>query len=449
MDEMNSDLDGRLPIAHLGTRRYPSPLRLSTTPDDLIADYTDDEHSVAIEMGPVNGPAIRLELAGPRDKVFFHGPETHAAIVTCGGLCPGLNNVIRDLVSTLWHRYGVRRISGFRYGYSGLVPETQNAPLALTPEKVEFIHYIGGSILGSSRGPQPPEKMATQLANLGIDILFCIGGDGTMRGVYALQKAIQERRQACAVVGVPKTIDNDLPYTERTFGFETAVTMATSAIRAAHVEASGAPVGLGLVKLMGRHAGFIAAAATVASREVDLVLVPEQPFDLDGENGVLDWLKTRLKAKAEAVVVVAEGAGQNHLPMTRDADASGNRRLGDIGTHLKARFQDELSPLGVSVKYIDPSYMIRATPATPSDARFCGRVAENAVHAGMAGKTGLMIGLWANRFVHVPLKAVIEGTKRVDLDGPLWRSVLDTTNQPVLFGHRSKGAKDSDVSPHS
>ncbi|MCA9672580.1 MAG: ATP-dependent 6-phosphofructokinase [Myxococcales bacterium] len=429
-------------VETLGERRHPSPLRLSTTHGDSIADFTNDEATILCDPtsleragrgGQTWAPGSRFELAGPRPHNYFRGEDVTAAIVTCGGLCPGLNSVIRGLVHQLWFGYGVRRILGVRYGFRGL---GQNAlePMKLDPTAVRHIHRLGGTILGSSRGPLPASEMVDSLQRLGVNVFFCVGGDGTMRGCEAIHREVKARGAKIAVLGIPKTIDNDIPYVERTFGYLTAVSIAEQAISAAHVEAESAYNGIGVVKLMGRHSGYISAAATLASRDVNLVLVPELPFELDGPDGVIAYMRQRLTARDHAVVVVAEGAGQHLLDASGDTDASGNKRLADIGRYLRDRFKRDLAELDVTVKYIDPSYIIRAAPANAADAIFCGQLAEDAVHAAMAGKTGMVLGLWHDRFTHVPLAAVIASQKRLDLDGSFWRNVMDSTGQPALLG---------------
>lgn len=422
-----------LNVETLGPARRPSPLALSTIHGDLIADYTDDADRVLYDPCPGGGAGPAFELAGPRAEVFFDGPRTHAGVVTCGGLSPGINNIIRSLVYTLRRSYGVRQVTGFRYGYRGLRPDADPAPLTLDEATVRHIQRQGGTLLGSSRGPQDPATMVDALDELGIDILFCIGGDGTMRGAHAIHAECQRRGRDIAVVGLPKTIDNDLPLVERTFGFDTAVELASMAIRAAAIEADGAPNGVGLVRLMGRHAGFIAAAAALTWRETDLVLVPELPFALEGDGGLFAWLRQTLKRQGRAVLVVAEGAGQEHFEAT-ETDASGNPRLGDIGIFLRDRIKAALRDDGINLKYIDPSYIVRAAPANIADARLCGELGADAAHAAMAGKTGLVIGLWGGRRTHVPLAAVVGREKHIDLDGPFWRSVLQATGQPAVLG---------------
>ncbi|MFH1808129.1 MAG: ATP-dependent 6-phosphofructokinase [Pseudomonadota bacterium] len=418
-----------LSIPTLGPATVPSPLGLSLVSDDGISDYTADDARVSVSSNG-SDPDYAFQLAGARAFNFFKGDEVAAGIVTCGGLCPGMNNVIRGLVMQLWHAFGVRRIVGFRYGFRGLTPDTPDKPRFLTPDDVKDIHVQGGTVLGSSRGPQRPEVLVDTLQKLGINVLFCIGGDGSMRGALALYEEITRRGATIAIVGVPKTIDNDLPYIERTFGFDTAVSRAADAIKAAHVEAVGAPNGIGVVRLMGRHSGFIAASATLASGEVNLLLVPELPFDLEGERGVLSVIRQRIQRRGHCVVVVAEGAGQRHLEQSGERDASGNVKLSDIGVFLSRAIKQGLREDHISLKYIDPSYIVRAAPANAGDAIFCGQLAEEAVHAAMAGKTGMVMGLWLNRFTHVPLRAVCAGTKRIDLDSSFWRNTIEATGQP-------------------
>ncbi len=419
-------------VPTLGTPTHPSPLGLSTIPDDGIADYTP--HDAHMLFDPVTTVAEQaFELSGPRENNFFKGEDVAAGIVTCGGLCPGMNNVIRGLVHQLWHAYGVRRILGFKYGFRGLTPDSPDKPLFLTPEDVRDIHLMGGTFLGSSRGHQKPEVVVDTLARLGINVFFTIGGDGTMRGTHAIFKEVTRREYKIAIIGVPKTVDNDIHFNERTFGFDTAVSIAREAIKAAHVEATGAPMGIGLVRLMGRHSGFIAASATLASREVNLVLVPEIQFDLHGESGILQYIRKRLQSRGHCVIVVAEGAGQEHLQSTGKRDASGNIKLADIGTFLRDVLEKEFKNDGISLKYIDPSYIIRAAPANAADAIFCGQLAEEDIHASMAGKTGMLVGSWMNRFVHVPLALATSGKKVISLDSSFWRNVVDTTGQPKLL----------------
>jgi 6-phosphofructokinase 1 len=371
--------------------------------------------------------------AGPRAKIYFDPSKAKAAMVTCGGLCPGLNNVIRSLVLTLHHGYGVKNISGIRYGLQGFIPKFGHPVMELTPDSVTEINELGGTILASSRGPQPIEDVVDALERMNISMLFCIGGDGTFRAMAKVVEEIRIRGSKIAVIGIPKTIDNDINCLSRSFGFNTAVSMATVAIGAAHVEALGAPNGVGLVKLMGRHSGFIAASASLAKRDANLVLIPEVDFNVEGPNGLLAWLEKRLETRNHAVIVVAEGAGQRYSS-GEGADESGNPRLGDIGQYLKDAIQDHFYDKGIelNLKYIDPSYMIRSVPANSEDSVFCGFLGQNAVHSAMAGMTNMVVGTWNGEFVCIPIGLVVQERKRVDPDGRLWHSVLEATGQPSL-----------------
>ena len=428
-----------LRIASLGPCRHASPLasRRAFFVDDaarILLGGTTDELS-----GDVTAPPS-FEAAGPRERIFF-APETlTCGIVSCGGLCPGVNNVIRSIVLTLTYAYGVQRILGFRYGYAGLTARRTADPLELSCERVEAIHEHGGTLLGSSRGAQDIDEMVDTLVAARVGALFAIGGDGTMRGAAALQAAIRRRGLPIALVGVPKTIDNDLEWIERSFGFATAVEEAGRVLAAAHAEARGAWNGVGLVKLMGRHAGFIAAHATLGNADVNFCLVPEVPFALRGDSGFLQALEARLVDKDHAVVVVAEGAGQDLLGAAGAADvardASGNVRLRDVGVFLRDAIARHAAERGlpVTVRYIDPSYILRSLPANMSDAEFCLRLGQHAVHAALAGRTNLLVGYWNQHFTHVPLAVVSGGRRRLDPCGELWRSVLEATGQPTSLG---------------
>ncbi|MBA4388022.1 MAG: diphosphate--fructose-6-phosphate 1-phosphotransferase [Verrucomicrobia bacterium] len=425
MAPMNSNFK----IHSLGECRFDSPLDSRFFVDNRTGVLVD---ATIRSCRKCNGNPDALEATGPRRRIFFNPRKTHAAVVTCGGICPGLNDVIRSLSMVLWHRYGVRKITGFRYGFAGITPTGRSRPIRLTPERVADIHQDGGTILGTSRGPQDPGVMLDFMVRNRIDILFAIGGDGTQRGALTIVNEIRKRGLGISVVGIPKTIDNDILYTERTFGFETAVAMSRGPITCAHMEAKGAFNGVGLVKLMGRESGFVAAYATLASSDVNLVLIPEVSFSIPK---LMVFLQKRLARKSHAVIVVAEGAGQEFVT-EKGTDASGNKKLGDIGLFLKKAITDHFATLGreVNVKYIDPSYTIRSAPATPDDSVFCFQLAENAAHAAMAGKTGMLIGLWNGHFVHVPMERAVESRKMVDPSGDLWQSVLDNTGQPPDLG---------------
>ncbi|HLP76163.1 MAG TPA: ATP-dependent 6-phosphofructokinase, partial [Candidatus Paceibacterota bacterium] len=377
-----------------------------------------------------------FETAGARPKIFFDPKRTRAGIVTCGGLCPGLNNVIRSLFLELHFGYGVKEVLGFRDGYRGLDPKRGAPPVQITPELVDDIHGEGGTILGTSRGPVDTGLAVDNLIKRKINVLFTIGGDGTQRGGKELYEEARRRKYQLAVVGVPKTIDNDVQFVSRTFGFTTAVSAARDVIECAHTECHSVLNGVSLVKLMGRHAGFIAAAATVASQDVNFCLIPELPFTLEGANGFFQALKRRLELRRHAVIVVAEGAGQDLLGgQSGKKDASGNPILQDIGGFLKQEIAAwfKAQKMEITLRYFDPSYVVRSVPANTEDAVLCDCYARHAAHAAMAGKTGLIIGMVHGHFVHVPIELLGGPAKYVDLKGELWRGVLATTGQPVTW----------------
>ncbi|MGK5093879.1 ATP-dependent 6-phosphofructokinase [Deltaproteobacteria bacterium TL4] len=379
-----------------------------------------------------NGPLF-FEQAGPLEKIYFDPAWNSAGIVTCGGLCPGINDVIRAIVMELYYRYKIKRVIGFQYGFAGLIKKNGYEPVNLTPNVVAEIHTSGGSFLSSSRGPQDYKEMVQSLIEQGIKILFCIGGDGTLKGAQALYEEIKRRGEKISIIGIPKTIDNDINMIHKTFGFSTAFSKAVEAVSCAHAEAKGAPNGIGLVKLMGRHSGFITVNAALASRDVNFVLIPEEDFDLEGEGAFLPTLKQRMLARGHAVILIAEGAGQKYFKKGKGKDASGNIKLGDIGVFLKEEINRYFTKEGISInlKYIDPSYIIRSVPANEEDSVFCGFLAQNAVHAGLAGKTGMVVGFWNNVFINLPIHlATSERKVLVPKQSTLWRSVLAATGQP-------------------
>ncbi|MHC4323301.1 MAG: ATP-dependent 6-phosphofructokinase [Planctomycetota bacterium] len=424
-----------LTIERIGTPAIDSPLirnkRHFVDDDERIIFYSHTENLRA------SGESVRefptFEKAGPRRKIFFDPAELNCGIVTCGGLCPGLNDVVRTITLSLIWQYGVKNVYGFRYGYAGLTTKPPQPPMLLTPELVNDIHLKGGDILSTSRGPQDSDEMADTLEKMGISMLFTIGGDGTLRGVRDLAEAIKKRGLKISVIGIPKTIDNDISGIEQSFGFSTAVEATRAAICGAHEEARGAWNGIGLVKLMGRDSGFIAAYSTLANSDVNFCFIPEVPLVLEGENGFLRALEKRLDEKHHAVVVVAEGAG-GHMSGQNGAakkDASGNIMRQDIGLILKEKiagyFRRKKKPM--SLKYIDPSYMIRSLPADSNDSAFCVILGQNAVHAGMSGRTNMVVGYWNQYFVNVPTALTVLKRKKVDPEGHLWQTVLETTGQ--------------------
>lgn len=424
-----------LNIEKIGMPEVDSPLVQSNhhfvEDDERVVIYS---HSHDLRDSKDSGiEAPMFERAGPRRKIFFNPVELNCGIVTCGGLCPGLNDVVRTITLSLAWRYGVKNIYGFRYGYSGLTSKPHQPPMLLTPELVRDIHLKGGDILSSSRGPQDTEEMADTLERMGIGILFVIGGDGTLRGARDLAETIKKKGLKISVIGIPKTIDNDIYCIEQSFGFSTAVEAARDAISCAHEEARGAWNGVGLVKLMGRDSGFIAAYATLANSDVNFCFIPEVPLVLEGRNGFLSELEKRLDNRHHAVVVVAEGAGSEITGQNGAAkkDVSGNVIRHDIGLILKEKiadyFRQKEKPL--TIKYIDPSYMIRSLPADANDSGFCVMLGQNAVHAGMSGRTNMVVGYWNQYYVHIPTSLTVLTRKKVDPEGHLWQTVLEITGQ--------------------
>lgn len=418
-----------LAIATLGECRFPSPMREQRfMPPTERRLYHSDLATIRSYLEAGQEPPS-FEVAGPREKIFFDPPGLRCGIVTCGGLCPGLNDVIRAIVISLYHHYGVRTVLGFPYGYEGVVAKHGHKPIELTLDLVNQIHQTGGTVLGSSRGAQDVGEIVNTLERLQISILFTIGGDGTLRGAHEIAEEIRRRGRTISVIGIPKTIDNDISFVQSSFGFETAVAEARRANYAAHSEATGARNGVGLVKLMGRESGFIAAHAALSDTQVNFCLVPEVKFTLEG---FLKALQERLERRAHAVIVVGEGAGQDLMQASLGRDASGNVRLGDIGVFLRDRIKEHFQRIAMelNLKYIDPSYSIRSQPANARDAALCWLLGQSAAHAGMSGRTDMVMGTWEDTPTHVPIRLAISARKKIDPDGWFWNAVLAATGQP-------------------
>jgi len=423
----NTDLN--FEITKLGECRFPSPMAGGRFVRDEEHGLVDSNlHDIKKFLDEGKEPPT-MELAGPREKIYFEPSKLKCGIVTCGGLCPGLNDVIRAIVMSLFHHYGVKTVYGFPFGYEGLAPKYGHTPLELTPQAVSSIHQIGGTILGSSRGSQNITEMVDTLERLNIGILFTIGGDGTLRGARAISEEVKRRGLKISLIGIPKTIDNDISYVQMSFGFDTAVSEARRVTYAAHSEAVGARNGIGLVRLMGRESGFIAAYSALADTQVNFCLVPEVPF---GQETFLKALKERLERRNHAVIVVAEGAGQDLLQGTGEKDASGNIRLSDIGFFLRDQIRAFFNRLGIAInlRYFDPSYTIRSQPANARDSAYCLLLGHNAVHAGMTGRTEMVVSFWRGEFTHLPIPMAVSERKKIDPDGLLWSSVLASTGQP-------------------
>lgn len=434
-------------IDSLGSTNFDSPLLHAKGLDssDFVgdADYTLYKVDVnnfsdrKIQEEAIIDPRNRLQKAGPRKKLFFHPTNVRAGISTSGGLCPGINDVIRSVVRSLMLGYGVKTVWGFRYGYRGFLLDSTFGPIALNPDIVDDIHLEGGTILGSARGGgEKTEEIVDTLQRYRINMLFIVGGDGSQKGALAIANEADRRGYELAVVGVPKTIDNDLSFINKSFGFETAVGIAQESIYAAHVEANGVMNGVGLVKVMGRDSGFIAAQTALASQQANYVLIPEVDFDLDGPKGLLASLQQRLERKNHAVIVVAEGAGASLMEAEwgslHEKDAGGNSRMHDIGLFLREKISAYFKHinLNATIRYIDPSYTIRASRPNSNDAIYCARLGNNAVHAAMAGKTKILMSQWNGIYVHVPILLATQSRNKINPRGRLWQDVLETTMQP-------------------
>ncbi|XVF74488.1 hypothetical protein PTKIN_Ptkin13bG0114300 [Pterospermum kingtungense] len=426
---------------------YPNPLQDNPS-YSVVKQYfvnVDDTVAQKIVVHKDSPRGTHFRRAGPRQKVYFESDEVHACIVTCGGLCPGLNTVIREIVCGLHHMYGVTRVLGIEGGYKGFYARNT---IPLTPKVVNDIHKRGGTILGTSRGGHDTSKIVDSIQDRGINQVYIIGGDGTQKGASVIFEEIRRRGLKVAVAGIPKTIDNDIPVIDKSFGFDTAVEEAQRAINAAHVESESVENGIGLVKLMGRHSGFIAMYATLASRDVDCCLIPESPFYLEGPGGLFEYIEKRLKENGHMVIVVAEGAGQEflseHVRAIDKQDASGNKQLQDVGFWLSQKIKEHFSKhpkMTINLKYIDPTYMIRAIPSNASDNVYCTLLAHSAIHGAMAGYTGFTVGPVNGRHAYIPFHRINEARHKVVITDRMWARCLSSTHQPSFFSPKQLSEK--------
>jgi len=369
-----------------------------------------------------------VKRAGPHQSIYIDPQTTHAAVVSCGGLCPGINDVVRQIVTTLERGYGVQNITAIPYGFAGFTNERLET-FPLSTRLVDQIQVQGGTFLGTSRGGGDVPPIVDTIQREGINMLFVIGGNGSHAGANAIFEECSRRGVVCSVIAIPKTIDNDILYVDKTFGFDTCIEEARRAISSAAIEAKSALRGVGLVKLMGRQSGFIAMHAALASGEVDVCLIPEVGFKLEGDNGLLEHIRYLLDTQGNAVVVVAEGVGQE-IVGEGGVDASGNPLLSDFGKYLASRVKSDLS---ADCKYIDPTYMVRCLPANAHDSVYCTILGQNAVHAAFAGYTGCSIGLCNTHYVFLPISLVIQQTRSVDANGRMWNRLLASTGQPEFY----------------
>ncbi len=435
-------------VQRLGECKIPSPVRRHEFVDEGERILINENCSMIADLTEKLGHAPSFERAGPHEKIYHDPTWTRAAILTAGGLCPGLNNVIKGLVEILSFDYGIKTIFGIKFGFAGLIPRFGYEPIMLDPDVVDTIHELGGTILGSSRGQQPTDEIVDTLVRMNINVLFVIGGDGSLRCARDVAEECLKRGLKISVVGVPKTIDNDLQFVGRSFGFETAVAEATAVIRNAHMEAKGTFNGVGLVKLMGRDSGFITAYATIANPVVNFCLIPEIDFTTES---LLTALERRFASgKTHTVVVVAEGAGQRLIEgESAGMDASGNVLKKDIGEFLKRHITNHFKAKGTicSVKYFDPSYMIRSVPAKGTDAIRCYMLARSAVHAAMAGRTNCVVGQTEEWNTLVPISLATIERQKVNLKSDLWRSVMDATWQEFYLKEDFNAAGAATMAP--
>ena len=357
--------------------------------------------------------------AGPRKEIAWDPIHTKVAIVTCGGLCPGLNTVIRELYITLHHKYGVKFVYGVKNGYKGFYSDNL---VRLDDDIIRDIHHKGGSILGTSRGGTDVKKIVDSIAHRGISHLYAIGGNGTQKGLFEINKEIKKRGLCVSVVGIPKTIDNDLCIIDKSFGFDTSVQEAQRAIQAAKVEIEAFNNAVGIVKVMGRNSGFIAMYSSLASKDVDCCLIPEIPFDIEYDHGVLHYIKECLHKKDKILIVVSEGAGQHYI------NDPVNKNLNDFGIWLCEVVRSNVP--NVCIKYIDPTYTIRAITPNASDSIYCTILAQSAVHGAFCGYTNFIVGPVNGKHAYIPLQMAIHETNTVSEDDRMWFRLISANGQP-------------------
>lgn len=401
-------------------------------PDELVAGHiikNDSKlwsRSQVVQSGCVRANACR--------HIWWEPSQVKAAVVTCGGLCPGLNSIIRGVTKCLWNEYGVKEILGIMNGYNGLSQPELHHPCKLTPDAVGEIHMKGGSVIKAARGGFDAELICDKLEKLGINMIFLVGGDGTQFAGNLLCIAAQKRGLSVSIIGIPKSIDNDVLYFDKTFGFETAVAAAADVIRSAWVEASSCNNGVGIVKLMGRDSGYVAMHASIASDIVDLCLIPEVKVKMED---VLAHVDATLAQKNFMVIAVAEGSGQEHVG-TGQVDATGHPVYGDIGIFLKQAVNQHIAAKGGRSFYIDPSYIIRSGPIGPNDHIYCCRLANDAVHTAMRGYSGVCVGAIHNIICMLPSKLIAQGKRQVRIHSSSWQGCVTNCNMPCsLAGLRS------------
>ncbi|CAD6240244.1 unnamed protein product [Miscanthus lutarioriparius] len=396
---------------------YPNPLQ-DNPAYSVVKQYfvnPDDTVTQKIVVHKTSARGTHFRRAGPRQRVYFQSDEVNAAIVTCGGLCPGLNTVIRELVCGLYDMYGVTSVVGIEGGYKGFYSKNT---VPLTPKSVNDIHKRGGTILGTSRGGHDTAKIVDCLQDRGINQVYIIGGDGTQKGASVIYEEVRRRGLKCSVVGIPKTIDNDIAVIDKSFGFDTAVEEAQ------------------------RRSMLLMLRLRVQRMALDCCLIPESPFYLERKGGLLEFIEKRLKDNGHMVIVVAEGAGQDLIAKSMNfmdtQDASGNKLLLDVGLWLSQKIKDHFKKkpsFPITLKYIDPTYMIRAVKSNASDNVYCTLLAHSALHGAMAGYTGFTVAPVNGRHAYIPFYRITEKQNKVVITDRMWARVLCSTNQPCFLSH--------------
>lgn len=329
----------------------------------------------------------------------------HIGILTGGGDCPGLNPVIRAIVRRA-EKDGIK-VTGFKYGWKGVI---ENLSIDLDLDSISGILHRGGTILGTSRTnpyKRPAEELEQLKANLKanrVDCLIAIGGEDTL-GV-----ATKLSQEGVPVVGVPKTIDNDLSATDYTFGFDTAVNIAMEAIDRLHTTAESHQR-IMVVEVMGRHAGWIATYAGIAGG-ADVVLIPEEPIRV---KEVCDSLKKRHgRGKDFSIVVVAEGAQLEQgadVKVAQELDEFGHVRLGGIGQRLSEIIEKET---GFETRVTVLGHIQRGGSPTAFDRMLGTRFGVKAVECAIDGDFGKMVSLTGNDIIAVPIEQGTGELKTVD-----------------------------------
>lgn len=356
-------------------------------------------------------------------------------VLTGGGDCAGLNAVIRAITRCAVSRYGINVI-GIRDGFEGLLGEPRT--VSLTTNMVKGLLFRGGTILGSSNKGDPfayksvdhgkvmstdrSDEVLSNIHDLELDCLFVIGGDGTNAIAYKIFQ------RGVPVIGIPKTIDNDLGATDVTFGFDTAVNVVVDAIDRLQTTAESHHRVM-IIETMGRNAGWIALEAGLAGG-ADVILIPEIPFEVEK---IYDTILHRRKAGRNfTIICVAEGAkpkGGDVVVKKMVADSAEPVRLGGIGERLAGWLEKyDVGECRATVL----GHIQRGGTPTAFDRNLCTRLGAGAVHAAVHGDFGKMVVLRNSRIEVVPIQEAIAQIRLVDPESDWVRTAIDTG---VTFGN--------------